>query len=167
MLTRESERYITDHREFFARFLAPKGDHLFTCSAGVGSGCVNAYGQLQLCMLLRHPETLYDLENGCLHDALTGFFPAVRERYATNPDYLRRCARCFLRGFCEQCPAKSWMEHGTLDTPVDYLCEVAHAQARYLGILKAGEYAWEISDWRDRVEAFIADAALESRLAER
>jgi sulfatase maturation enzyme AslB (radical SAM superfamily) len=34
-----------------------------------------------------------------------------------------------------QCPAKSWMEHGTLDTPVEYLCSVAHAQARHLGLI--------------------------------
>jgi sulfatase maturation enzyme AslB (radical SAM superfamily) len=54
---------------------------------------------------------------------------------ARNPEYLRRCARCFLKGFCEQCPAKSWSEHGNLDTPVEYLCEVAHAQARYMGWL--------------------------------
>ena len=48
-------------------------------------------------------------------------------------------ARCFLKGFCEQCPAKSWAESGTLDTPVEYLCEVAHTKARYLGCLDENE----------------------------
>ena len=67
--------------------------------------------------------------------------PRLRELRATNPEYLRRCARCFLKGLCEQCPAKSWAEHGTLDTPVEYLCEVAHAQARWLGWLR-GRRAW-------------------------
>ena len=62
---------------------------------------------------------------------------------ARNPEYLKRCGRCRLRGLCEQCPARSWSEHGTLDTPVEYLCEVAHAQARDLGILKDGEMGWE------------------------
>ena len=70
---------------------------------------------------------------------------------ATNPLYLERCARCFLHGLCEQCPAKSWMEHGTLDTPVEYLCQVAHAQARYLGLLEEGERAWEVPDWQQRL----------------
>jgi hypothetical protein len=79
-----------------------------------------------------------------LSDALKQF-AALRDLRATNPEYLRRCARCFLKGLCEQCPAKSWAEHGTLDTPVEYLCEVAHAQARWLGWLGENEYAWEKS----------------------
>jgi sulfatase maturation enzyme AslB (radical SAM superfamily) len=67
----------------------------------------------------------------------------LHELRATNPEYLRRCAKCFLKGLCEQCPAKSWAESGTLDTPVEYLCEVAHAQARYLGWLGKHEQGWE------------------------
>jgi hypothetical protein len=46
------------------------------------------------------------------------------------------------------------MEHGTLDTPVNYLCDVAHAQARYLGLIGEQEQAWEVTDWRERVERF-------------
>ena len=70
---------------------------------------------------------------------------------ATNAEYLHRCAVCFLKGLCEQCPAKSWAENGTLDTPVEYLCEVAHAQGRFLGWLKDGEKAWKIHNWKERV----------------
>ena len=82
----------------------------------------------------------------------------MREMRAENPDYLARCARCFLKGLCEQCPAKSWTEHGTLDTPVEYLCEVAHAQARYLGLLEEGEIAWEVDGWRERLRSFSGKA---------
>jgi MoaA/NifB/PqqE/SkfB family radical SAM enzyme len=87
-------------------------------------------------------------------------FAALRELRATNPDYLARCARCFLKGLCEQCPAKSWAEHGTHDTPVEYLCQVAHAQARYLGLLGADERAWEIERTvsRERVARFVEDS---------
>ncbi len=46
-----------------------------------------------------------------------------------------------------------------MDTPVEYLCEVAHAQARYHGLLHDGERAWEIVGWQQRVGTFIeADA---------
>jgi hypothetical protein len=38
------------------------------------------------------------------------------------------------------------MELGTMDTPVDYLCRVAHAHARDLGLLKDGENAWVVED---------------------
>ncbi|MEI8183897.1 MAG: hypothetical protein WCG29_14460, partial [Desulfomonile sp.] len=43
--------------------------------------------------------------------ALEQSFPKLREIKASNPEYLARCAQCFLKGLCEQCPAKSWMEH--------------------------------------------------------
>lgn len=48
------------------------------------------------------------------------------------------------------------MECGALDTPVEYLCDVAHAQARYLGLIGVEEKAWEVTDGRERVERFSA-----------
>ena len=153
VFSRDRDRYLKEMKEFCSKFMRPPGELLFSCGAGHGA-CVDAYGFLQPCMMLRHPDAVYDLRKGSLKDALTDFFPRLREMKAENPDYLARCARCFLKGLCEQCPAKSWMEHGTLDTPVDYLCRVAHAQARDLGLLKNGEKAWEVEDWMDRVNAF-------------
>ncbi|MBW1910460.1 MAG: radical SAM protein [Deltaproteobacteria bacterium] len=154
VLKGRGERYIREMREFCPRFIGPPDDMLFTCGAGVGGGCVDAYGHFQACMLLRHPDTVYDLKNGSLKHAMTDFIPKVRAMKASDPGYLTRCARCFLKGLCEQCPAKSWMEHGSLDTPVEYLCEIAHAQARYLGLLEEGEMAWEVKDWKERIKRF-------------
>ncbi len=118
---------------------------------------MDAYGMYQMCMLLRHPDTVYDLHRGTLREAAVEVMPRVRELRATNPAYLNRCARCFLKGLCEQCPGKSWAEHGTLDTPVEYLCQVAHAQAVHLGLLAEGEQAWEIADWRGRIESLVQE----------
>lgn len=153
-LTERKTDYRNGMKRFCSKFTAPPGKSLFTCGSGIASGCVDPYGYLQPCLLLRHPETVYDLKTGTLKDGLLNFFPKVREKTATNPDYLARCARCFLKGLCEQCPAKSWMEHGTLDTSVDYLCEIAHIQARYLGLLKENEFAWEVTNWRKRIKNF-------------
>jgi len=150
LLTRRPEAYRKDMAQFCSWFMGPSGGRLFACGAGHG-GCVDAYGRYQMCTLLRHPDFVYDLKQGSLREALTEVFPRLQETQATNPDYLARCGRCFLKGMCEQCPAKSWMEHGTLDTPVEYLCQVAHAQARYLGLLAEGEKAWQVGDWRQRV----------------
>lgn len=146
-----NQGYLKERREFCARFMRPGGENLFTCGAGCSSGCVDAYGNFQLCMLLRHPDTVYDLRNGSLKDALENFFPKIRELKTTNPEYISRCARCFLKGLCEQCPAKSWIEYGTLDTPVEYLCAVAQAQARFLGLLKERERAWEVGNGKERM----------------
>jgi hypothetical protein len=55
------------------------------------------------------------------------------------------------------------MEHGTLDTPVEYLCTVAHAQARYLGLITDNENAWEVEDWRGRVKRFTVQGSAVKR----
>lgn len=162
VLTRNPD-YRRGMREFAGKFMGPSGDRLFSCGAGLGIS-VDAYGNAQMCMGLRTPDLVYDLsdriESGDgLEHVLGEVFPKWREMRAQNPDYLRRCAVCFLKGLCEQCPAKSWMEHGTLDTPVEYLCQVAHAQAVYLGLLIEGERAWEIPEvnWRERVARFVSE----------
>ena len=162
MLTRKKEAYISEMKKFCSNFTKPPGDVLFSCGAGKEGGCVDAYGCFQICMLLRHPATVYDLKNGSIKDAMNNFFPNVRQVKAKHPVYLARCAHCFLKGLCEQCPAKSWMEHGTLDTPVAYLCEIAHAQADYLGLLEEGEKAWEITDWKKRIREFSDKKSTES-----
>ena len=56
-------------------------------------------------------------------------------RKAIPPGYLRRYVVCFLTGICDQYPAKSWMEHGTLYTPVKYLCDGAPPPAGYSGLI--------------------------------
>jgi radical SAM protein with 4Fe4S-binding SPASM domain len=147
------ERFRRQKEHFCRHHLGPTGARLFDCGAGLG-GCVDAYGRYQPCMLLRDPRTSYDMrkDGATLEDALGHFFPEVRKLESTNPTYLERCGHCFLHGLCEQCPAKSWMEHGTLDTPTEYQCRIAHAQAIWLGLLAEGERAWEIQDWRERLK---------------
>lgn len=150
-LTAKKDEYIREMKHFCPANLAVHDDRLFKCNAGLGNGSVDANGIFQACLLLRHPDTVVDLNKRSLKEALTGFFPELREKKAENPEYLRRCASCFLPGLCEQCPAKSWLEHGTLDTPVDYFCEIAQVQARFLGLLSENENPWNVSDWRERL----------------
>ncbi len=145
VLKQDEKRYRKDIEQFCQRFLgAPKDDQLFICSAGVGSCHIDAYNNFQLCMLLRHPDCVCSLRQGSFKDAREKFTPWVREIRANNKKYQKKCQRCFLKSFCEQCPAWSWIEHGVLDEPVDYLCEIAHTEAVWLGLLKQGEKAWEV-----------------------
>ena len=160
ILTRRKDKYIKKMKEFCSKFMHPPGDKLFSCGAGCGGGCVDAYGYFQPCMMVRHPDCICDLKTVSLKNALTDFFPKIREMKSENLDYLGRCAKCFLKGLCEQCPAKSWMEHGTLDTSVEYLCEIAHIQARYMGLIKDDEKAWEVNNWKERIKNFCEKEAL-------
>ncbi len=151
VLTRKGDIYIKEIIALAARLRIARDDRLFRCSAGIMGLCVDAFGTLQPCVMLRHPACVYDLKKGSIEDAVRNFFPVLRKRKASNPEYLTRCARCFLRGFCDQCPAKAWAAYGTLDTPVDYFCDVAHVHAKHAGLLKGEERAWEIEDWAGRI----------------
>jgi radical SAM protein with 4Fe4S-binding SPASM domain len=151
VLNRHALGYRREMAVFCQKFMAPPGDRLFNCGAGHG-GCVDAYGGFRPCIGFCAPEWTYNLLRGNLRGALEKFFRRMGEVQATNPDYLARCARCFLKGLCEQCPAKSWSESGALDTPVEYFCQVAHAQARELGLIGIAEKAWTVVDSAARVE---------------
>ena len=155
VLLLNKKEYIKEMKEFASKFMYPTGDKLFPCGAGRGGGCVDAYGRFQPCMMLRSPECSYNLKAGSLKDALENFFPKLRKKKALNSEYLKRCANCFLKSFCEQCPARSWEEYGTLDTPVEYCCEVTHALAKSLGLLKSEEKGWEVRDYRRRIKEFV------------
>jgi radical SAM protein with 4Fe4S-binding SPASM domain len=153
VLIRDETEYRKEMKTFCTRFMGSSGPLLFSCGAG-DHVCIDAYGMIQPCLLLRMPKVCYNVRKGSLREALTVFFPRIKKISTENPNYLNRCARCFIMGLCEQCPAKSWSEHGTLDTPVEYLCEIAHAQAEYLGLIEPGELAWEVRNGDERVRKF-------------
>jgi radical SAM protein with 4Fe4S-binding SPASM domain len=141
ILARDEAAYRKEMTEFARKFMGTPDDHVFRCGVGRRIS-IDAYGKAQPCLGLRAPEMTVDVLSDSLSTALVQF-ERLNHLRASNPDYLRRCAVCSLGGFCEQCPAKSWMDSGTLDTPVEYLCRVAHAQARFLGWLRDDEHAWE------------------------
>lgn len=135
VMRRRGEKMRLEITEFKSKFMGPAGNRLFSCGLGRGA-CVDAYGFAQPCMGIRTPELTHYIvrpernspgENTGSSPLLYALdrFSGYHEIITTNALYLRRCGVCPLRGLCEQCPAKSWTEHGTLDTPVEYFCEVA------------------------------------------
>jgi len=145
VLKQDEEKYRKDMQRFCQKFLgAPTDDRVFICGAGIGGCHIDAYNNFQLCLLLRHPDCIYGLREGSFKEAWEKFVPKVRGTRAHNEKYEEKCQRCFLKSLCDQCAAWSWMEHGVLDEPVEYLCEIAHAEAIWLGLLKEGEKAWKV-----------------------
>lgn len=154
-LLARDEKYRREMSDFAAKFMGEPGHRLFNCSVCQGRNVsIDAYGRAQPCMGIRSPELTVDISgqdgHASLHDALDQF-THLSDLHATNPDYLMRCAHCYLYGLCEQCPAKSWAEHGTLDTPVEYVCNITHAIARSFGWLREREYGWEVQKWQESV----------------
>ncbi|MBM2820808.1 MAG: Radical protein [Candidatus Berkelbacteria bacterium] len=117
---------------------------VFTCPAAGRRPTINAYGQLQVCLQVRHPATLLDLNQESLKTGLTWHFPRMKKLKTQSRSFFQKCAQCALRPACPQCPVVSWMESRTLDEPGEYYCQVMHAQARQLGILFAGQFGWQV-----------------------
>jgi radical SAM protein with 4Fe4S-binding SPASM domain len=139
-------------KQFYTRINGYPCEKLFDCAAG-HSLCIDAYGQIQGCMSLRDPKLALDVRArpDALHHALIEMPKILGALEAHHSEYFLRCARCFLRGLCDSCPANSWMEYGFLDFPVEHLCQVTHEYARFLGLLSPSENAWDVSDWESRV----------------
>jgi radical SAM protein with 4Fe4S-binding SPASM domain len=111
-----------------------KCTHLFLCGAGQKSCSVDPEGNFKLCSSLCQPEFLYDLKKGSVSYAETKFVPTIRDMRSENKNYLENCRQCKLVSLCMWCPANSYLENGTLDSPVKYFCEIAHLRAKELGI---------------------------------
>jgi hypothetical protein len=63
------EGYLREMKEFCSKFMSPPGDKLFSCGSGLGRCSMDPYGCLQPCLLLKDPDTSYNLKNGSLSDA--------------------------------------------------------------------------------------------------
>jgi radical SAM protein with 4Fe4S-binding SPASM domain len=104
---------------------------LFSCGAGKNSFHIGAYGQLIACMMARDPS--YDLRTGSFKEGWRSFLPRVRGQKVTKQN---KCKDCGLTSICDQCPGWSQLEWGDQETPVEYLCQVAHLRAEAFGIEK-------------------------------
>jgi hypothetical protein len=73
----------------------------------------------------------YDLRSGSFEEGWNGRLKDIR-----NTEVARRtiCTDCRIRSLCSMCPANGELEAGDADSPVEFLCEVAHLRAIALGL---------------------------------
>jgi len=55
----------------------------------------------------------------------------LRSRKRTQ---LTKCIQCQIQSLCGMCPANGEMETGNRETPVEFLCHVAHLRAAAVGV---------------------------------
>jgi len=104
-------------------------NHLFHCGIGKDNFTVSYDGYFCPCSSLRHPECIFDLKKISLSRAWRNLVLRVKDRRSNRREFLIKCRTCELINLCLWCPAHSHLETGTLDTPVEYFCKVAHARA--------------------------------------
>jgi radical SAM protein with 4Fe4S-binding SPASM domain len=124
------EKRAKDWREFCDKFWGPppNPEYLYQCGAGVGTFHVDPYGQLSPCIMSRVPS--YNLRQGSFRQGWYDFIPQVRTRKWKRDT---SCQHCELISLCDQCPGYAQMETGDQETPVQYLCQIAHLRAENFG----------------------------------
>ncbi len=119
------EKRVKEWREFCERFIVPfHDDKLFNCGAGVSTFHIDPYGRMSSCEMTRFQN--YDLRRGSFEE---GWHRAIPEFLALKPTSDYPCGQCELISLCGQCPGWAYLENGNPETPVEYLCQIAHLRA--------------------------------------
>jgi radical SAM protein with 4Fe4S-binding SPASM domain len=118
-------------REFCDKFweLPPRSEYIYQCGAGVGTFHIDPYGQMSVCIASRVPS--YDLRHGTFRDVWHEFIPQVRTQKWTRET---PCRNCQLISLCSVCPGITQIETGDLESPVEYLCQIARLRADAFGL---------------------------------
>ena len=120
-------------QDFSCQFVGPQQapgheDEVYHCGGGVNSFSVGPTGLMSICVL-SHRDT-YDLRTGSLEEGWRHFLARVRARKITR---VTKCTSCHLKTVCGMCPANAELEAGDPETPVEFLCHVAHLRALAMG----------------------------------
>lgn len=95
-------------------------EYVYTCGAALQSFNVDSSGRLSACNMSRNPS--YSLLEMSFADA----WEKLGEIRKLKRKLVTKCQSCSLGGLCSQCPGWSQAMHGDNETPVEFICELAH-----------------------------------------
>jgi radical SAM protein with 4Fe4S-binding SPASM domain len=104
-------------------------DTVYSCGGGMSSFAVNAYGEIGICVISQ--QETFNVRRGGLRQTWEKSVLELRMRKRTR---VTKCSQCRIRQFCGMCPANAEMENGDKESPVDFLCHVAHLRAAVFGV---------------------------------
>jgi radical SAM protein with 4Fe4S-binding SPASM domain len=107
----------------------PPSDRLFQCGAGETQFHVDAFGNLQPCLML--PGISYSL----LRDSFAESWAGMAQMRQLRAGEGNRCAACPQRPYCAYCPGLLALENGDMETPSAYLCALGDARLRAITTL--------------------------------
>jgi len=104
-------------------------DTLYFCGGGVGGFAINAFGEIGICVISQ--QETFSVRNAGVRDIWQGSLAELRSRKRTR---LTKCTTCRIQSLCGMCPANGEMENGDRESPVEFLCHVAHLRAAVIGV---------------------------------
>src|SRR5580692_12650290 len=105
-----------------------QNDAVYFCGGGMNGFAINAYGEMGICVISQQ-ETFRTQEAG-LKRIWEKSLLELRTRKRTR---VTKCAQCRIQSLCGMCPAYGEMENGDRESPVEFLCHVAHLRAVVVG----------------------------------
>lgn len=112
-----------------ARTPIAASNKVYTCGGGLKTFAIDPYGLMTVCTLSQQEG--YDIRKGSVREGWEHFLTSVRSRERTRPS---KCTNCQIHAACSMCPANGELENGDPESPVNFLCEVAHLRATALGV---------------------------------
>jgi len=103
-------------------------DTVYFCGGGRKSFAINAYGEMSICVISQ--QETFDVRQSGLKPAWEHSLHDVRARKRTRAT---KCVECRIQSLCGMCPANGEMENGDQESPVAFLCHVAHLRAAAIG----------------------------------
>lgn len=100
------------------------GVTLYTCGGGFNGCAINPTGAMSICVISQQES--YDWRGGNFAEGWDGFLLHTRTKPKARQT---RCDLCRIQSLCSMCPANGELESGDPESPVDFLCEVAHLRA--------------------------------------
>jgi len=122
-------RRLEEWNEFADDFIRPQQaagheDDVYHCGGGVNAFAIDPLGKMSICVLSH--QDVYDLRSGTVGAGWSQFLAKVRGKQITR---VTKCTTCQLKSVCGMCPANAELENGDPESPVEFLCHVAHLRA--------------------------------------
>jgi radical SAM protein with 4Fe4S-binding SPASM domain len=105
-----------------------QNDSVYFCGGGMNSFAINAYGEMGICVISQ--QETFDVRHSGLKPAWENSLHDLRTTKRTRAT---KCVQCRIQSLCGMCPANGEMENGDRESPVEFLCHVAHLRAAAIG----------------------------------
>jgi radical SAM protein with 4Fe4S-binding SPASM domain len=101
----------------------------YTCGGGMKGCAIDPKGEMTICVI-SHQEGV-NLRDGGFKKGWEGRLLEIRQTVRKRQTI---CSTCQLQSLCSMCAANGELENGDAETPVEFLCQVAHLRAYTLGL---------------------------------
>ncbi len=105
-----------------------KNESVYFCGGGINSFAINANGEMGICVISQ--QETFGLRGAAVKTVWENSLAELRKRKRTK---LTKCVQCRIQSLCGMCPANGEMENGDRESPVSFLCHVAHLRAATIG----------------------------------